>query len=131
MNQVLARTTSRVFIGVPLCASVASEICIYADAMPVLGRDERYLSIVRKHVRDFMDTILTMNLIPTFLKPYVGSSSPLYFSDPTKQDTRATSKQGTWECGACSLHLSSHHREEEGIDERVRRRLAQQTGQFS
>ncbi|PIL26428.1 cytochrome P450 [Ganoderma sinense ZZ0214-1] len=54
MKQVLARTTSRVFVGLPLC------------------RDERYLSIVHKHVKDFMETILTMNLIPTFLKPIIG-----------------------------------------------------------
>ncbi|KAM5539657.1 hypothetical protein V8D89_006766 [Ganoderma adspersum] len=54
MKHVLARTTSRVFVGFPLC------------------RDERYLSIVHKHVKDFMETILAMNLIPTFLKPIIG-----------------------------------------------------------
>ncbi len=32
------------------------------------GREARYLSILRKHQTDFMTTIVTMNVVPNFLK---------------------------------------------------------------
>ncbi|KAI1795280.1 cytochrome P450 [Ganoderma leucocontextum] len=54
MRNVITRSTSRIFVGLPLC------------------RDEQYLSIVHKHLTDFMKTIITMNMIPTFLKPIFG-----------------------------------------------------------
>ena len=70
MQKIIARVSSRAFVGLPLCENHFSLVRLtVTNSLHPAGRNEEYLSLAVDFAVDFMKTVVVLRLFPTFLKP--------------------------------------------------------------
>lgn len=67
MMQIVARTSSRIFVGLPLCMEFYCLSCASAHNKP--GRDPEFLNISINYTTDVVITGLILNMVPGPLRP--------------------------------------------------------------
>lgn len=83
MENLIARASSRVFVGAQLCKSCLPRIALVVYSyMAKIGRDRDYLHLAVNFARDVSKARRFVGMFPPFLKPYVDhpSRSPVAYA---------------------------------------------------
>ena len=77
MQEIVARASNRVFVGLPVCSYICNKIAfvIRADPLRLLGRNEHFLKLGIKFAIDVIKDKDYLRHYPKFLKGYVSGAT--------------------------------------------------------